>query len=49
MHMTAVFLLPLIALAVVRYVQGELDGRGLAWRLGVLFGLQFWLVDRGAR
>ena len=43
LHMTAVFLLPLIALAVVRYLQGELDGRGVAWRLGVLFGLQFWL------
>jgi hypothetical protein len=43
MHMTAVFLLPLIALAAVRYLQGELDGRGAAWRLGVLFGLQFWL------
>jgi hypothetical protein len=43
LHMTAVFLLPLMALTVVRYVQGELDGRGAAWRLGVLFGLQFWL------
>jgi hypothetical protein len=43
LHMTAVFLLPLIALAVVRYLQGEIDGRGAAWRLGVLFGLQFWL------
>jgi hypothetical protein len=43
MHMTAVFLLPLIALAAVRYLQGEIDGRGVAWRLGVLFGLQFWL------
>ncbi len=43
LHMTAVFLLPLIALASVRYLQGELAGRGFAWRLGVLFGLQFWL------
>ena len=43
LHMTAVFLLPLIALATIRYLQGELDGRGFAWRLGVLFGLQFWL------
>jgi len=43
MHMAAVFLLPLMALAVVRYVQLNLDGRGLAWRLGLLFGLQFWL------
>ncbi len=43
LHMTAAFLLPLMALAVVRYVRGELGGRGFAWRLGVLFGLQFWL------
>jgi len=43
LHMTAVFLLPLMALVVVRYLQGELDGSGAAWRLGVLFGLQFWL------
>ena len=43
LHMTAVFLLPLMALAVVRYFQGQLDGRSAAWRLGVLFGLQFWL------
>jgi hypothetical protein len=43
LHMTAVFLLPLMALTVVRYLRGELDGRGAAWRLGVLFGLQFWL------
>jgi hypothetical protein len=43
MHMTAIFLLPLIALAVVRYLRGEIDDRGVAWRLGVLFGLQFWL------
>jgi hypothetical protein len=43
LHMTAVFLLPLMALTVVRYLQGGLDGRGAAWRLGVLYGLQFWL------
>ena len=43
LHMTSVFLVPLIALATIRYLQGELDGRGLAWRLGLLFGLQFWL------
>ena len=40
--MTAVFLLPLVALAVVRYLRGA-RRRGVAWRLGVLFGLQFWL------
>lgn len=43
LHMTAVFLVPLVALGVVRFVQGQIDERGLAWRLGVLFGLQFWL------
>jgi hypothetical protein len=43
LHMTAAFLLPLMALAPVRYLRGEIEGRGLAWRLGVLFGLQFWL------
>ena len=54
MHMTSVFLLPLIALATTRYLQGELDGRGFAWRLGLLFGLEVWLstevlVHRRAR
>ena len=44
LHLTSVFLLPLIALAVVRYMEGELDRRGFAWRLGVLFGLQFWIA-----
>ncbi len=43
LHMTAVFLLPLIALATIRYLQGELGGRGFGWRLGLLFGLEFWL------
>jgi hypothetical protein len=43
LHMTAVFLLPLMALTVVRYLRGEIGGRGVAWRLGVLYGLQFWL------
>ena len=43
LHMTAVFLLPLMALTTIRYLQGQLGGRGVGWRLGVLFGLQFWL------
>ena len=43
LHLTGVFLLPLVALVVVRYVEGELDGRGLAWRLGVLVALQLWI------
>jgi hypothetical protein len=40
MHASSVFLLPLIALVTVRFLEGTLDGRGLAWRLGVLFALQ---------
>ena len=43
LDLTAVFLVPLVALATLRYLQGDLDGRGLGWRLGVLFGLQLWL------
>ncbi len=43
LHLSSVFLLPLIALATTRYLEGELDGRGACWRLGVLFGLQFWI------
>jgi hypothetical protein len=40
LHMSSVFLLPLVALVVLRYVEGSLDGRGLAWRLGLLLALQ---------
>jgi len=40
LHVTAIFLLPLFALAVVRFVQGGLNGIGLAWRIGVLVALQ---------
>src|SRR5260221_597886 len=36
LDITGVFLLPLVALVVVRYIQEELTGRGLVWRLGVL-------------
>ena len=43
LDLTAVFLVPLIALATIRYLQGDLNGRGLGWRLGLLFGLQLWL------
>src|SRR5207249_170397 len=42
-NLTGAFLLPLIALAVVRYVEGGLSARGLVWRLGVLLALQLWL------
>jgi hypothetical protein len=40
---TGAFLVPLVALVVVRYVEGELDGRGLAWRLGLLLAGQLWI------
>lgn len=40
LNLTGVFLLPLVALTIVRYVQGGLDRRGLAWRLGLLLALQ---------
>jgi hypothetical protein len=42
LHMTAVFLIPLVFLVVLRYVNGVLDGRGLALRLGILLGAQLW-------
>jgi hypothetical protein len=43
MHMTAVFLVPLAGLVMLRYLRSELDGRGLGLRLGVIFGLQLWI------
>jgi hypothetical protein len=43
LNLTAIFLVPLVALVVVRFVQGGLDGRGLARRLGVLLAAQLWL------
>src|SRR5262249_35648844 len=42
-HMTAVLLLPLVALVLVRHVRGKLTGTGLTWRLGLLLGWQLWL------
>jgi hypothetical protein len=39
-----VFCLPLVALFVLRFVEGELSRLGLAWRLGVVLGLQFYLA-----
>jgi hypothetical protein len=48
MHMTSVFLLPLIALVVIRYVQHELDGLNLTIRLGPMLGLQFGLSTENA-
>src|SRR5581483_5755546 len=43
LHLTSVFLVPLIALVVVRYLHGRLDGVGLAARLGILLALQLGL------
>jgi hypothetical protein len=43
MHMSAIFLVPLVALVAVRFVQGQLDARGLAWRLGLLLAVQLTL------
>ncbi len=40
LNLSSVFLFPLIALVTVRYVRGELSGRGLAWRLGALIAFQ---------
>jgi len=43
LHMTAVFLVPLTALFVLRFVEGGLGARGLAWRLGLVLGAQLLL------
>jgi hypothetical protein len=40
MHMDSVFLLPLVALVVLRFVEGELGGRALVVRLGPMLALQ---------
>jgi hypothetical protein len=42
-HVTGVFLVPLVALAVVRFVEGELTPRALTWQLGVLLAAQLWI------
>ena len=39
-HMTGVFAVPLIALVLVRYLDGELEGRGLVVRLGPLLAFE---------
>src|SRR5262249_58009424 len=40
LNLSAVFLFPLFALVIVRHVRGDLAGRGLAWRLGLLVAFQ---------
>jgi hypothetical protein len=39
-HMTGCFLVPLFALNVLRYLEGELDERGVWWRLALLLAWQ---------
>jgi hypothetical protein len=39
-NLSAVFLFPLMALVVLRYLRSELTARGLAWRLGALLAFQ---------
>jgi hypothetical protein len=40
LNLTGVFLVPLVALAVVRYVREEIGGAGLTWRLGVTLAVE---------
>ena len=43
MHMTSIFLVPLAALTVLRYVDAKIGRRRLALELGLLLGGQLWL------
>ena len=43
LNLTSVFLLPLAVLLVLRHLRGELDSRGLAWRLGLLLAFQAYV------
>ncbi len=40
LNLTALALVPLVALVVLRYLRAEIDARGLAWRLGIILALQ---------
>jgi hypothetical protein len=42
-HVTAVFLVPLVALVVLRYLDGRIGRRALALELGALLGAQLWI------
>ncbi len=44
LHVTGVFLVPLVALVLVRHVDGELGARGLVWRLATLLAAQLWIA-----
>jgi hypothetical protein len=43
LNLAAAFLVPLVALVVLRHVRGELGARGLAWRLGLLLAFQVYV------
>jgi hypothetical protein len=43
MHMTSVFLVPLVPLVVLQHLDGRIGRRVLALRLGLLLGAQVWL------
>jgi hypothetical protein len=43
LHLTSVFLLPLLGLVIVRHVRGELGGRQLMVQAGVLLGAELYL------
>jgi len=43
LNLIGVFLVPLVALALVRYARAELSGVGLTWRLGVALALELMI------
>ena len=43
LHLTAAFLVPLVALVVIRYLRGDLNARGLVWRLGAILAFQAYI------
>ena len=43
LNLSAVFVFPLVALVLLRFVKSELTPRGLAWRLGALVAIQLWI------
>ncbi|HWB22718.1 MAG TPA: hypothetical protein VG652_07500 [Gaiellaceae bacterium] len=43
LHVTSLFVLPLIALVIIRALRGDLTRRGFSWRFGALLAFQFSL------
>ena len=43
LNLTGVFIVPLIALVLVRFVRDELSRRGLAVRMGIMLAVEFWI------